>query len=62
METRQMRSREFDRAKGEAPDAVLGVLVVLGLLAAMALAGGDDYHDRVMDLSGGAAVTAEVAR
>lgn len=62
METRQMRSREFDRAKGEALDAALGALVVLGLLAAMALAGGDDYHDRVMDLSGGAAVTAEVAR
>lgn len=61
MDTRQMRSREFDRRRGEVRDAVLAVLVVLGFLAAMAAVGADDYHDRVMDLSGGTA-TVEVAR
>ena len=61
MSTRQMRSHELDRGRGEVRDAVLAVLVVLGFLAAMAAVGADDYHDRVMDLSGGTVVS-EVAR
>jgi hypothetical protein len=63
--TRQMRGREFDRARHEAAEWAKSVAVLASAVVAMALlmrcAGLDDYGDRVRDLSGGAA-TVEVAR
>lgn len=63
--TRQMRGREFDRARHEAVEWAKSVAVVAAFVVAMTLlmrvAGLDDYGDRVRDLSGGTAAV-EVAR
>lgn len=63
--TRQMHSREFERARGEAAEWAKAAAVIVAFVAMMTAlmgwAGLDDHGDRVRDLSGGAAVV-EVAR